>query len=519
MFIMLMVVVYIAYTSLSQPKNKAVAQGMKKFKPVLTRKTGMITVIKQTMQPGSVSALNSNIETIIPEETRYYPSSASTPVQTPTPPASAPTSPAPASAPTPPAPTPSASTPPTASGPAPASTPTPPASASTPPASASTPPASASTPPASAPTPPASAPTPPASASTPPASVSTPPAPAPAPASTPPSVSETSLYEFTTHTFTNAGALGRIGPSLSDIQIEYYKEEIPWVRNYIKMVGNDGIQIWTVPKTGNYLIQAIGASGNIIQNISGFNLCCGIHVQTTVTLKRGDIIKILVGQMGLGTGGGGGTFVTTNDNEAIIVAGGGGGFNFRKDHLSQVMIEWFGNSNANNKSNGLKTKKPTSLNTVELEYIGGDVDIDGNLGNGGGASIFAGGGGGFIKDGGDSTNSNGGKGGKSFLEGGRGGISSDINAIITYDNLIIGNSFPNCEGGFGGGGGGNRLLNGGGGGGYSGGEGGGILKPKNIVAWKLPWVGGGGGSYSNTPMTVKGYSTGHGKVVITFQAP
>ncbi len=113
MFIMLMVILYIAYTSMKSPKNKAVAQGMKKFKPILTRKTGMIPVIKQTMQPDSVSALNSNIETIIPKETRYYPSTPPAPAPTaPTVPGPASTPPAPAPAPAPPpAPPPTPTTP------------------------------------------------------------------------------------------------------------------------------------------------------------------------------------------------------------------------------------------------------------------------------------------------------------------------------------------------------------------------------------------------------------------------
>jgi hypothetical protein len=47
---------------------------------------------------------------------------------------------------------------------------------------------------------------------------------------------------------------------------------------------------------------------------------------------------------------------------------------------------------------------------------------------------------------------------------------------------------------------------------------GGVLEVQSLfIVNDTPWVGGG--SYSNTPMTVKGYSTGHGKVVITFQSP
>jgi hypothetical protein len=332
-----------------------------------------------------------------------------------------------------------------------------------------------------------------------------------------------SLYEFTSHTFTNAGALGRIGPTLSQIQIAY--TEIPWAIDYIKMEGNNGIQLWTVPKTDKYLIQAIGASGNTTRS----DICNGIHVETIVTLKEGDIIKILVGQKGLSTGGGGGTFVATNDNEPIIVAGGGGGILETTDndfHYIENGNYLFGirdyardtNSNANRSSKGLKTMSKSFTNTKE--YVNsGDVDINGDLGNGGGASKFAGGGGGFYEDGDNTAGVGNATGGSSFVRGGKGGISSEFNTRITYPRVPIINNNPlnNCDGGFGGGGGGNRLLNGGGGGGFSGGGGGGInLVAQAFTGYDAPWIGGGGGSYSKTPMTVKGYSTGHGKVVITL---
>jgi hypothetical protein len=323
----------------------------------------------------------------------------------------------------------------------------------------------------------------------------------------------TSLYEFKTHTFTNAGKSGRLGPIFIDIRNAY--SEIPWAMEtmYLYMEKNDGIQLWTVPKTGEYVIEAIGASGNI----KLYNIGNGIHVKTTVTLKKGDIIKILVGQQGNGTGGGGGTFVTTKDNEPIIVAGGGGGWNYG-DESSVIGYEndAFENipSNGNINSNGLKTKSTPN----NSEHNSGDVESDGDAGYGGGGSKFAGGGGGFYKDGIDARDSTGGIGGFSFIEGGRGGRSSEINRNIDPDKQyywIKPHVFNNCDGGFGGGGGGWNLGCGGGGGGYSGGGGGGIIGPG---AWKMPWLGGGGGSYSSTPttFTFMGYSVGPGKVIISL---
>ena len=51
----------------------------------------------------------------------------------------------------------------------------------------------------------------------------------------------------------------------------------------------------------------------------------------TFSLRKGEIIQILVGQegeinnQGCGSGGGGGTFVVRGSNTPLIVAGGGGG--------------------------------------------------------------------------------------------------------------------------------------------------------------------------------------------------
>jgi hypothetical protein len=318
---------------------------------------------------------------------------------------------------------------------------------------------------------------------------------------------EKDLYQFTTHTFTNAGATGRLGPTYLQITNAYI--EIPWAREYIKMISNDGIQLWTVPKTGKYVIDAIGASGNT----KHYNICNGIHIKTTVTLNKGDIIRILVGQMGLGTGGGGGTFVATNDYEPIIVAGGGGGFNYALESIVSI-VQNGGNSNANKNSLGLKTQS-TPIDKANWEdHNSGNVDSD--EGYGGGGSKFAGGGGGFYKDGFDSRDSNGGTGGSSFSDGGRGGYSSVIDRSIDTNTLLYWikeQAFNKCDGGFGGGGGGWNLGSGGGGGGYSGGGGGGIFAPR---IWQTPWVGGGGGSYSITPMTFISYTVGHGKVVISL---
>ncbi len=321
---------------------------------------------------------------------------------------------------------------------------------------------------------------------------------------------ETSLYEFTSHTFTNAGASGRIGPTLEQTMSAY--SSIPWAKNYITMTNNNGIQLWTVPKTGIYTIRALGGSGNNLDQSGGK----GRDIETDVVLIKGKVIKILVGQQGINIGGGGGTFVVIDNNKPLLVAGGGGGGVNNFDNTWKTVAQkrpnvyvknYYDepNSNANDKTNGLKTK---SSPEVTEYYKSGDVDVNGNNGSGGGASYGGSGGGGFYKSGenaltqppspGFST------GGESFILGGIGGNCN-------YDDRMLGKTFIN-SGGFGGGGAGYYYT--GGGGGYSGGGGGGEVQ----LSEPIIGPGGGGGSFSSTDMTDNGATNiGHGKVIITFK--
>ena len=101
---------------------------------------------------------------------------------------------------------------------------------------------------------------------------------------------------------------------------------------------NNGIQMWTVPYTGRYVIDAFGASGGNgtcdPPKCLGWRLGgLGAKISGSFTLKRGQKLQILVGQKGKinsdfmkkAGGGGGGTFVALMDNSPLIVAGGGGG--------------------------------------------------------------------------------------------------------------------------------------------------------------------------------------------------
>lgn len=67
------------------------------------------------------------------------------------------------------------------------------------------------------------------------------------------------LYRFTGHTFTPAGATGRFGPTLAQIQNAYSPS---WAKDarYLSMP-TPGYQHWVVPATGKYRITANGAAG------------------------------------------------------------------------------------------------------------------------------------------------------------------------------------------------------------------------------------------------------------------
>jgi hypothetical protein len=276
------------------------------------------------------------------------------------------------------------------------------------------------------------------------------------------------LYAFTQHTFTNASATGRLGPTLANVRTAY--SGVSWAQNnsYLSMTGDNGIQLWTVPVTGNYFIQARGAAGLDTRGGKGRD------IQLTTTLVKGEVIRILVGQQGTGnafgqSSGGGGTFVVRGTQTPIIVAGGGGGKGYA----------------------GAQSHTQASLTTSGNNSPGyGAGGTDGQ----GGVSSSDGGGGGMFGNG----SGNGSEKGLSFINGGLGGIGSNDGTAV--------------NGGFGGGGGGNGAEGGGGGGGYSGGGGGG--GGGDSVG------GGGGGSFGITTLTDYGaIITGHGSVTITLNSP
>jgi Glycine rich protein len=295
------------------------------------------------------------------------------------------------------------------------------------------------------------------------------------------------LYTFTTFTFTNGTQTGATGPSLANLLSAYNTASNPWLNDTAYFNATNGIQLWTVPKTGTYTIDAYGAGGG--NGYSGTGGGIGARILGTFTLTQGNKIRILVGQLGTSSslvgGGGGGTFVMketgTTTSDIYVIAGGGGGGHY---------ASYTSGSQAG-----------TTSTTGQTGRDGGysrDGGYGGSNGSGGSLSYNfndgGGGGGGLTGNGANSPGSGqaaGGSGGFSFSNGGNAASSK------TY------------SGGFGGGGSGDwySWLGGGGGGGYSGG-GSGVYYGN----------GGGGGSYNNgtnQTNTSVGYRS-HGQVVITF---
>ena len=127
--------------------------------------------------------------------------------------------------------------------------------------------------------------------------------------------------------FTNLGVEGKEGPKSMGSHYEGQDHD-----GQVKL--SSGIQLWTVPYTGDYKIEAVGAAGGYYAYLTSAQYRGRGTIMTgTFKLNKGDVIKILVGQEGGngqghdGSGGGGGTFVVKEEGTLLIIAGGGGGVN------------------------------------------------------------------------------------------------------------------------------------------------------------------------------------------------
>ena len=293
------------------------------------------------------------------------------------------------------------------------------------------------------------------------------------PTSTNDSLCGTSAY------FTNCGAEGRFGPTQLQCDAEYG----PGV-----VVSNEGIQQWTVTQSGVYRIETRGAAGGDGISNGGH----GASIVGNIWLGQGELLNVLVGQMGGGNssgGGGGGTFVWNSLDSLYFAAGGGGG-----------------------------------CGGITHDGEPGLVTINGGSGN----ALYAGQGGvdGFagesLDNPGNCWDSAAGAGWKSNST-----ITSQwcgqcaIPAKRPLDSGVGGEAFDcnEAEGGFGGGGGNGGDSDssssvGGGGGGYSGGGNGGNSSNSDRGG------GGGGGSFVSSSATLvsaeSGVNEGHGSVTITL---
>ncbi|XP_044182159.1 WAG22 antigen-like [Acropora millepora] len=283
--------------------------------------------------------------------------------------------------------------------------------------------------------------------------------------------------------FTTLGARGAHGPtSTAGYQGTSLEDQV---------ILNKGIQIWTIPVTGSYVIEAAGASGGNSSYLFVYSAHwklggLGAKITGTFQLNQGTKLKILVGQEG-GTspsrmfragGGGGRSFVTLLDNTPLIVAGGGGGGGARE--------------NFTNGDPGQATRNGSRCGGTQ----------------GGGGKV---------------CNANTGQEDFSLIAGGGAGIRGNVSSLLIVcarrqplapRSFITGGTGGQCAryitGGFGGGSFALRSL-GGGGGGYSGG---------GVLGTYKKGTAGGGGSYNVgvNQQNMAGANKGDGKVVITLVA-
>ena len=293
-------------------------------------------------------------------------------------------------------------------------------------------------------------------------------------------------HAATIYSFTTASATGPTGPTQSQMTTAYAGTTLAGA---VTESSTPGIQLWTVPASGNYTIVAAGAKGG---NGNGTTGGSGALIQGDFNLTQGTVIAILVGQAGTNGpsnvgGGGGGTFVmkqtVVDSTSAYIIAGGGGG-----------APSGSGNANAVSSATANDPAQNGSINsTTVLSNRGSN-----GQGGGNGGSFYGAGGGGLLGDGAWEVEAScragatGGAGGTAYIRGGQ---------------AVIGRTYA---GGFGGGGSGEWCYGGGagGGGGYSGGGGG------NGTAG----AGGGGSSLNNgaNQINTAASNSGAGYVTITF---
>ena len=333
--------------------------------------------------------------------------------------------------------------------------------------------------------------------------------------------------------FTTCGSRDREGPTYMECT-EHYCNSGSLVCDHLLSEGTRGSQIFVVPRSGNYTVTIAGASGGhgVCSNYSGL----GVIVRETVQFRRGEILRILVGQQGTsacdddedidvcqmsndtvacetlwktfyanlsngrlylydgGGGGGGASLLEYNDSSLnnfspIVIAPGGGGagaiYNVTAVLSSLSIIFTQNDSTAlyNNQTYGhaFETFSKHANGTVGIQNIPDSA--------GPGAGYYD-----FIDPALVDP--------KPLEHFGFGGLDCGVN-VRTTEPL----PFPDTHGGFGGGGGG--CNGGGGGGGYTGGS--------NIDDG-AELAGEGGYSWPDPPWPLMGYNDGDGYVELFLES-
>lgn len=169
-----------------------------------------------------------------------------------------------------------------------------------------------------------------------------------------------SLYDFSSHTFSNAGAFGQLGPTLAMARTAYDPVTL-WNDNSgaagadtawdldtaLFNMPYDGLQLWTVPEDATYNFDLRGAAGGpaMWDNVLSPGRPQRIY-NAEIALEQGQKLLIAIGQRGgdglnqggnSASGGGGGTFVckfgegagangfADNAIKPLLIASGGNG--------------------------------------------------------------------------------------------------------------------------------------------------------------------------------------------------